>query len=422
VKNPICFLFLLGCCNFLLAQNFYLELKTKSGNEQQVIDSIGYQKQHPTPKSVTEQANTLSEKLTQIGYLQNRITYSQKTNDSTFVFGILLGTKTDFVKISTTKTPILKQMKFIENDTFILNFSQLDSFMNSVIQKLEVNGYSMSKVKLSNFSFKNNYLEADLIEDISQKRTLDDIVIVGYPKFPKGHKRLLKRTYKKRVFNQKTLEELHQDVQKMAFVSTIKAPEILFTKDTTRVFLYLDKAKANNFEGYVGFTTNENDKVVFLGYLDFLLQNALNSGEKMKLYWKNDGNDQQTFDFLAEIPYIFNSPFALRGNLSIFKQDSTFQTTKTNFDLGYYFRYNTRIYIGYSSTASNDIQGINSLNINDIESEFFTSTLEYFDLNRNDFLFPEQRVLNLKFGVGSRKSTFENNKQFFVQLGGLKTL
>jgi len=418
VKNRIRFLFLLGCSNFLFAQNFYLKLKLQSEKEEQVIDSIGYQKQHSTPKSVTEQANRLSEQLSQIGYLQNRFTNPQKTNDSTFIFGVSLGTKTNFVKISTTKTPVLKQMKLVENDTFVLYFSQLDNFMNSVIQKLEVSGHSMSKIKLSNFSFKNNYLETDLTEDISQKRTLDDIVIVGYEKFPKGHRQQIKRMYRKRVFNQKTLEELHQDVQKIAFVNTIKAPEILFTQDTTRVFLYLEKAKANNFDGYVGFTTNENDKVVFLGYLDFLLQNALNSGEKMKLYWKNDGNDQQTFDFFTEIPHIFNSSFALRGNLSIFKQDSTFQTTKTNFDLGYYFRYNTRTYIGYNSMTSNDIQRINSLNLNDIESKFFTTTLEYFDLNRNDFLFPEQRILNLKFGVGSRKSTFENNRQFSVQLSG----
>jgi len=406
------------CSNFLLAQNFYLEIKPKSEKEQQIIDSLSYQKQHSTPKSVTEQVNIFSEKLSRIGYFQNKITDSQKTNDSTFVFWIELGKKTDFVRISTAKTPILKQMKFVENDTFVVDFSQLDNFMNSIIQKLEKNGYSMSKIKLSNFSFKNNYIEADLTEDISPKRTLDDIVIVGYEKFPKGHLVQFKRTYRKRVFNQKALEELHQDVQKISFVNTIKAPEILFTQDTTRIFLYIEKAKANNFDGYVGFTTDENDKVIFIGYLDLLLQNALNSGEKIKLYWKNDGNDQETFDFLTEIPYIFNSPFALRGNLSIFKQDSTFQTTKTNFDFGYYFRYNKRIYLGYNSMTSNDIKGVNSLNINDIENKFFTTTLEYFDLNRNDFLFTEQRVLNLKFGIGTRKSTFENNKQFFVQLGG----
>jgi len=417
VKNLVCFLFLFSY-GFVFAQNFYLELKSEEQNRQQIIDSIGYVKQHSTPKSTTDQAHIFSQNLLQIGYLQNRITDSQKTNDSTFVFSVNLGKKTDFVQILTTKTPFLKKNKIIENDTILLAFSQLDNFMNAVIQKLKGNGYSMSKIKLSNFSFEGNYIKADLIEEISSKRTLDDIVVFGYEKFPKGHRQQFKRTYRKRIFNQKILDQLHQDIQKIPFINVIKLPEILFTQDSTRVFVYLEKSKANNFEGYLGFNTDENDKVVLVGYLDLLLQNALNLGEKTKLYWKNDGSDQQSFDFLTEIPYIFNSPFALRGNLSIFKQDSTFQTTRTNLDLGYYLRYNTRFYVGYNSVISNDIQGINTQVISDIESKFFTTTIEHFDQNRNDFLFSEQRNFILKAGIGNRKSSLENGKQFFAQLGG----
>jgi len=417
VKKLFLFLFLLPNSS-VFSQNFYLELKSEVQNKQQIIDSIGYVKRHSTPKSAIEQAHIFSENLTQIGYLQNRITNSEKTNDSTFVFKISLGKKTKFVQISTIKTPFLKKINAIENDTILLAVSQLDSFMTTLLQKLETNGYSMSKIKLSNFLFEDHFLKADLIEEISPKRTLDDIVVFGYEKFPKGHRQQLKRTYRKRIFNQKTFDELHQDIQKMSFINVIKSPEILFTQDSTKVFVYLEKAKANNFEGYLGFNTNENDKVVFVGYLDLLLHNALNSGEKIKLHWKNDGNEQQSFDFLGEIPYIFNSPFALAGNLSIFKQDSTFQTTRTNFDLGYYLRYNTRFYAGYSSVNSNDIQGVNSQIINDIESNFFTTTIAYFDQNRSNFLFSEQRNFFLKAGIGNRKSSLENSKQFFVQLGG----
>lgn len=404
--------------NFVFAQNFYLELSSESEKEQKSIDSLSYKKIHLNPKSVTDEVSSFSEKLTKIGYLQNKISNHTKTNDSTFVFSISLGQKIDFIKILTSKAPNLKELKIIENDSVMILFSEVEDFMNSIMQKLEIRGFSMSKVNLDNFLFEKNSLKADLIEQISVKRTLDDIVVLGYEKFPEGHKRQLKRMYKNRIFNQKTLKELHQDIQKMAFVNQIKAPEILFTQDSTRVFLYLEKAKANNFDGYVGFTTDENDKVIFTGYLDLLLQNALNSGEKIKLYWKNDGNNQQTFDFSGELPYIFNSPLALRGNLNIFKQDSTFQTTKTNLDLGYYFRYNTRAYLGYASMSSNDIQSVNTTNLNDIESKFFTSAFEYFDLNREDFLFPEKRNFVVKGGIGNRESSFGTTGQFFVHLNG----
>lgn len=410
-----CFLFLL-LGNALFAQNFYLELISENENRQKTIDSISYQKQHLSPKSVTDEVYLFSERLTQIGYLQNRTSDYQKQNDSTFAFTVRLGAKTDFVRIATARSPVLKEMEIIEGDTLMIDFRQIEDFMSSVMQKIESKGYSMSKVRLENFSFEKNILNADLVEQISSQRKLDDIVVMGYEKFPEGHRRQLRRMYRNRIFNQETLAELYQDVQKFVFVNQIKQPEILFTQDSTRVFLYLEKAKANNFDGYVGFATDENDDVVFTGYLDLLLNNALNSGEQFTLYWKNDGNDQQTFDFLGEFPYLFHTPLALRGNLNIFKQDSTFQNTKTNLDVGYYFRYNIRGYLGYSSMSSNDIQSQNTAHLNDFESKFFTSTLEYFELNRDDFLFPEKRNFVVKSGIGNRQSTFGDNGQFFVAL------
>src|SRR5690606_33960942 len=108
----------------------------------------------------------------------------------------------------------------------------------------------------------------------------------------------------------------------------------------------------------------------------------------------------------------------LRGNLTIFKQDSTFQNTKTGMDLGYYIRYNIRTYVGYWAENSNDIQSQNSATLTDFKSKFFTSTFEYFELNREDFLFPEKRKIFLKGGVGNRQSSFGDNSQFFVHLNG----
>lgn len=400
----------------MFAQNFYLHLVSENKNEQQIIDSLTYQIQHATPKSVTDEVAFFSEKLTHIGYLQSRIADYQKQNDSTFNFKVNIGVKTDFVNISTVKSPVLKKLSIIEGDSVWVAFEKVKGFMESVVGKVESQGYSMSKVRLENFSFEKNILKADLTEEITLQRTLDDIVVLGYQNFPEGHRRQLMRMYKNRVFNQQTLIELQQDIQKFAFVNQLKSPEILFTSDSTRVFLYLEKSKANNFDGYVGFTTNEDDKVVFTGYLDLSLNNALNSGEQFKLYWKNDGNDQQTFSFSAELPYLFQTPLALRGDINIFKQDSTFQNTKTNLELGYYFKYNFRGYVGYSAVNSNDIQGQSTAVINDFESKFYTSSFEYFDLNRDDFLFPEHRRLMFKTGIGNRQSSFGENNQFFVEL------
>src|SRR5690606_27252145 len=218
--------------NFVFAQNFYLELQSESEKELKTIDSLSYQKTHLNPKSVTDEVGNFSEKLTKIGYLQHRVFPTKKANDSTFTVLFALGQKTDFIRISTSKAPYLKETGMVESDSLMIPFSEVESFMNSVMQKLEIRGYSMSKVKLEHFSFDKNILKSELTEQISSKRQLDDIVVMGYEKFSEGHKRQLKRMYKNRVFNQETLKELHQDIQKMAFVNQTKAPEILFTQDS----------------------------------------------------------------------------------------------------------------------------------------------------------------------------------------------
>ena len=114
------------------------------------------------------------------------------------------------------------------------------------------------------------------------------------------------------------------------------------------------------------------------------------------------------------MPYVFKSPFGIKGELNIFKQDSTFQNTKTAIGLGYFFNYNTRIYLGYQSTESSDIQNLNSASISDFKNAFFTTDFEYLGYKPDDFLFPEKTKILLKTGIGSRNSKQEKNDQFFI--------
>jgi hypothetical protein len=166
--------------------------------------------------------------------------------------------------------------------------------------------------------------------------------------FPKGYLTQMNHKYRNKIFNQKLLTEIHADFEKYSFVTQIKYPEILFTKDTTKVYVYLQKTKTNTFDGFTGFN-NDNKKITFNGYFNLNLQNLLKAGEQFSLYWKSDGSQQKTFRTTLEVPYIFKSPLGLRAELNIFKEDSTFQNTKTIADLSYYVKYDTRIYLGYQA-------------------------------------------------------------------------
>lgn len=400
------------------AQQLYLKITSQSEAEQKTIDSVGYNKNHPDAKSIDDEARNVYEKLTSAGYIESQIETNQKVNDSSFVYQFSLGKKTTFIHIYISKDSALKNLNVFDSkkDTLTLPYSESENFLKKTLTRLEKKGFALSKLQLNNIKKNKNQLTAELLAQTEKIRHLDDIVIKGYDKFPESHKHNLKRIYKKKLFNQDNLKNIYSDIDKFRFVKQTKYPEILFTTDSTKVYAYVEKVKSNNFDGFVGFSNDENKKLSINGYLDLTLNNLLNSGETFSLYWKSDGNDQKTFNAKIELPYIFKSPFGLKAQLNIFKQDSTFQNTQTALDLGYFFNYNTRLYLGYQSAESSDIQNQNSAIISDYENSFVTGQFEFVDFKPEEFLFAEKTKIDFKVGVGSRKSKFTNNDQLFFNI------
>jgi hypothetical protein len=399
------------------AQNLHLDIKGNSPTETTTIDSVGYTKTFANAKAITEEVTRFSNLLKRAGYIESELLENLKTNDSTFLYKFSLGRKTNFIHIYIGKDPTLKALAFpaMATDTVRLPFSETEAFMNNAMQRLENAGYSLATLRLTNFRKADRSLYADLELQSGAQRQLNDIVINGYDKFPEGHKRNIKRLYKDKTFNQENLAKIHADFQKFRFVTQPKYPEILFSQDTTKVYVYLEKAKPNRFDGFIGFANDEEtQKLTFTGYLDLLLVNVMNAGEELTLYWKSDGKEQKTFNVGVDVPYIFKSPFGIKAALNIFKQDSTFQNTRTSLDVGYFFDYNTRLYVGYQATESSDIQNTNNFSISDFNNTFYTTNFEYAAFRPEDILFPQQTIASVRAGIGSRESNQTMNNQFFT--------
>ncbi|WDO14398.1 hypothetical protein MH928_06805 [Flavobacterium sp. WW92] len=401
-----------------MGQKLHLKITADSQSDLKTIDSIGYVKNHSNAKSIVDEANIFSEKLKRFGFLENEILENKKQNDSTFLFKFQLGQKTKSIHIYIGRNSELQKLGILENteDTLKLAFSETETFFTTTLNTLERRGYSLAKLQLVNLKKQKGILLADLSFETEKLRQVNDIVINGYDKFPEGHKKEIKRRYRNKVFNQESLKNIHNDFNQFQFVTQTKYPEILFMNDTTKVYVYVEKSKPNRFDGFIGFGNDDNGDLKVNGYLDLLLVNSLNVGERFNLYWKSDGNDQKTFNVNIELPYIFRSPLGIKAQLNIFKQDSTFQNTQTAIDLGYYFNYNTRLYVGYQSTESNDIQNLNSSTITDFDNSFFTSNFEFTKFRNEDFLFPDKTLINIKGGVGKRNSEASKNNQFFTNI------
>ncbi len=398
------------------AQNLHLRIQGNSAAETKVIDSVPYNKIHQNAKSVSDEATLLSNTLLQKGYLENRELAHLKANDSTFVYTFSVGEKTQHLYIDAgSLSAEEKELLNISKDTVMMPMEDVEPFMTGSLALLERKGYSLSTLQLKDYEKKGNNVTARLELKTEKLRTLDDIVIEGYPKFPEGIRRNIARQYKGKTFNQENLQRVYNDFNGLRFVTQARYPEILFKTDTTKVYVYLQKSKPNSFDGFIGFSNDEQSNVVFNGYLDLNLNNVLNSGEKFSLFWKSDGNKQTTFNAGTELPYIFRSPVGIKASLRIFKQDSTFQNTVTDVNLGYYFSYNSKAFLGYQRTQSVDIQNSNTATLSDFNNRFFTASYEFTGFNTDDFLFPEKTALFVKGGTGQREGSIGNSSQYFIQ-------
>lgn len=393
-------------------QNYYLTITGSQENETKTIDSIGYQQKFTKEGLLVDEVNQLAEQLQKKGYLESQIIANSKINDSTFKYQFELKNRTDFIHIYIgekwkpildTKSDTLK-MRLPESETYLINLSK----------KIESKGYSISKVRLKSITKRNNYLIADLFIELDKKRIVNNIVINGYEKFPEGFKKNIIRKYKNSTFNQESLEKINKDFNNIRFVKQLKYPEILFSTDSTKVYVFIEKKKNNFFDGFLGFS-NSDSKLVFNGYIDVNLNNILNLGDIFSVKWKSDGKQQTNFNLGVELPYVFKSPIGLKLQLNIFKQDSTFQNSKTNIDLVYHLSNKSKVYLGYQSAESSDISNANTALLNDFTNRFYTSSFDFVNL-QDDFLFPEKTNLLVSIGTGKRDSKASSDSQFFGQL------
>jgi hypothetical protein len=425
LKHLLYIVFFLSCFSSY-SQNFYLKIIGSNDTENRIIDSLNYSTKHSNIKSLHDEIKKTSQKLTSIGFLDNKPNEIKQTNDSSYITKIDLNKKIKEIHIYIGKDIFFSNSTDTKNDSIIIPYNQLENFLNQKIIDAEKKGFALSKIKLDNIKKKNLIIYGVLNFKSEKKRTVNSIILTqtnaqekNY--FPKGHLKQLNKKYLNKTFNQEIVKELYDDINSYEFVTQTKYPQILFTNDSTKIYTYIEKRKANTFDGYIGFSNDDNKKTVLNGYLDITLLNTLHAGEQFSLYWKSDGNQQKTFNTKIEIPYIFNSSLGLKAQLNIFKQDSTFQNTKTAIDLGYYLNYNSKIYLGYQSTESSDIQNTNNSTISDFKNSYITSTIEYKKADYVNNLFFKKANLNFTIGYGKRDTnndpeTAEASKQFYTNL------
>lgn len=400
----------------IFAQKLSLKITSKQKVEQAFLQRLKFKKEHNSKNDIHKELKAITSRLQLNGYFLNNIDSITKT-DSLFTAYFSLGTKTKNIIIHTPNNLTLSNYNNKDNK-ITLRTDDIPLFLNTIVTQLESEGKSFSEVSLKNITLNKQTLYATLHIKQSKKRVIDRVIINGYDQFSKAHIKHLLRLKKGETFNQEKLKNSSTAIQALPFVSEIRSPEVLFTKDSTIIYMYLKQEEINSFDGLLNFTSKENGKgLLFNGHLDLKLNNILHTGEKLALLWKANGEQRQQFQITTQIPYIFNSAFTPEISFNIYKQDSTFLNTKFHGGLNYTISSKAAIGLTYDSeNSTNTLQKKNNPTVDDFSNSFLGIQFSYNTNNQNN-IFPNPKFsLQLNPSYGSRSTSVKNEKQFKINL------
>ena len=406
--------FILFSLQGMLAQDISLRLSATDKTERAILEKVDYLSEHKDTISLHLELDRVADHLKKMGYFTNTLLRIEKENKKQVAF-FSLNNKIEqvVIKVNLT-TEIYFEKTAIENGVVILPIHKLAPTLSRISSMLDREGKSFSKVQLKNIFIKNKTVFADLKITPSKKRIIHKVILKGYEKFPSSYVKNYFNIRPTTVFNQQKIKEIAASAKNLQFITEIKPPEVLFTKDSTLLYLYLRKKHHNSFNGIVSFASKENGDVFFNGNIDIRLHNILDTGEKFELFWNRIGEEKQEFKVTSEVPYIFNSKLSPNISFSIYKQDSTFLNTKFDSKLFYHFNSKIKFAATYTSESSENLAEIINNNIETYRNYFLGIQFQYHK-PKNDFFFNDQFFLTINPTLGKRKTNTHSLPQFKIE-------
>ncbi len=373
--------------------------------QKQQNDTLTFYSYKEIKEYLTQSTHTLYEN----GFISASYSLPIRQNDSVFTTLLKKNKKINFLEIDNWNIlPNYIRKKFVTINLKaknIFEFEKTKQLLKEINKQFSNNGDPFSSIELQNLTSKRDTLSATIFIEANQKRSIDSLVINGYKKFPIPFLKNYAGIKKGNLYKQQKLITQTQQLNTLAFTSVNRPAEVLFNPKKTIVYLYLDKVIANNFDGFLGFSTDEESgNLVLDGYLNLNLINNLNFGEEIALTYKSDSEEQRLFKINVKLPYLFKLPLSLEAGLEIFRQEDTFSSTEQKIGFSYAFSPSIESLLGYKKIESADLnENENLISINQNFDATFLNSETRFLIRQPSRLFPLKTQIIFNAEIGNRK-------------------
>ena len=404
------------------SQRLSLEVYSNVIEENKLLSTMDYNKNFNSNKELIKEVEKIVENLQKIGFIKASIESIKEIRDNKYSAELSIKRKYRNIYVLGLDSMSLEGYKnyvIIDKKNYLkIPIINIQDFFEKLNQFVSVKGFPFNSAKFRNIeSFDKDNLKAIIEINYEKERKIDKVVIKGYEKFPKSY---LKHLSKYKIGNRVNLDDIRKKselLNQLGFIKQTKKPEILFTNDSTIIYLYIEKKKKNSFDGFLGFSNDELDNNIQLqGYLDFELVNNFNFGEEIEFLYKSEKNADRILKTDINLPYIFSSPIGINIGLILTKKDSTFVSNEQFINLFYKNSKNHKFSLGIRSINSDEQLQIQNSEFADFETLYKDFQYEHVKLNQNNLLFPVKNQAFFKISHGKRISEEQKNEQLYVNL------
>ena len=399
--------------NLLYSQEYVLEFKNNEEVSKKVKKFNNYGQ---LILSIDDSLSVIKKQ----GYFNAKVDSLVKLDSLNFKVSIIKNQKVKYVDIL-NKDELDKNILNILNNYSLENglvkFEKIESFAKEISEILSELGFPFAKIGFKNFESVDPLIIMLEIEiNYGTKRNIDKVIVKGYENFPKNFIKNIFKPGKNSSLDVDKALILADKIDKTKFARNIKNPEILFTQDSTALYLYVQKIKRNSFDGFINFDTDENSgKINVEGYAKININNTFNIGENINFDFKSLKNQDRELNSNIYLPYFFGSALNLNYGLNLTQKDSTYTSNENIIDVDMNFR-NLKTGLGFQ--IKNSTVDTEALNVEDFKSRSINIFSDFTINDDEDRLIPDLFRIYFRLGTGLKDQSLEktNFNKFSIEL------
>jgi hemolysin activation/secretion protein len=403
-------------------------LLLKSFKDKDLVDKIDYQKYFYTKEAREKELQQILFIVFDNAYLAAQ--YDSLKEDSTFLTAYLnIGARYKWahLKHGNVDEGVLSQIGFREKlyNNKPVYFKDVKKIQQGLITYYENNGYPFASVKLDSVVINGPELSGVLKITKNKLEKIDSVLIKGNAKIAKVYLYNYLGVKPGGLYNESQLIKINTRLAELPFVHATRSANIVFTERYNKLFLYLEKKRASQFDGIVGILPdNITGKILFTGDIHLNLQNGLGWGELIDLNWRRLETQTQDMKMRLVYPFLLKSPLGIDYNFKLYKKDTSFLEVNQNIGLQYlliggnYFKvfYNNKV---SSLLSTKGLEFVTTLPPNiDVSTNLYGIGLKFEKLDYR--LNPRKGFYTLMNASAGTKTIRKNVKLNPVAYDGLK--